>query len=59
MNENHARAEGYSTINIARPPGMTAGSWDSVHSDAVGGSAFVALSILEFAELVRNAVEAR
>ena len=59
VNENYARGEAHSTVNLVRPPGMTAGSWDSVSSDAVGGSAFFALSFLELAELVHNAVEAR
>jgi hypothetical protein len=41
--------------NAAIPPGLD-GTWDHVRTDAVGGTGFSALSLLGFAECVRDAV---
>jgi hypothetical protein len=45
----------YSTAAIPDGPD---GSWDFVHTDAVGGSGFTPVSLLGFAECVRDAVRA-
>ena len=43
--------------NAAIPAGLD-GTWDHVRTDAVGGTVFSALSLLGFAECVRDAVRA-